>query len=100
MNSKTTITVISVLALLMTGTTPALASPDSDRDALSIVLDVTVARPVTFALTIVGSAMFAVTLPVAIPTGTVKEVAHTLVSQPAKDTFTRPVGDLDDFLDY
>jgi hypothetical protein len=98
MKTKLTTTVICVLALLMHGPTPAFASREGD--APSVILDVTVARPLTFSLTLLGSALFVVSLPVAIPTGSVKKVAHTLVTAPAKDTFTRPVGDVDDFLGY
>ena len=92
--------VMCVMVLLMNGPTPAFASSDWDREAVSVVVDVTVARPFTFALSVLGSAVFVVALPVTIPTGSVKKVAHTLVVPPAKDTFTRPVGDLDDFLDF
>ena len=100
MKTKLVTTVVGVLALLMCGPTTARACSDWDRDAASVVVDVTVARPLSFALTVLGSAAFVVSLPVAIPTGSVKNVAHTLVAEPAKDTFTRPVGDLDDFLEY
>lgn len=98
MKTKPISTVICVLVLLMNRPTPAFAS--SDSDATSIVVDVAVARPFTCALTILGSAVFVVSLPVTIPTGSVKKVAHTLVVGPAKDTLTRPVGDWDDFLEY
>jgi hypothetical protein len=61
---------------------------------------VVVARPVSFALTILGSALFVVSLPVAATSGCVDKAAKALVVAPAKDTFTRPLGDLQDFLDY
>jgi hypothetical protein len=51
-------------------------------------------------MTIIGSALFVVSLPVAIPAQSVEKVAHTLVVTPAEDTFTRPLGDFDSFLDY
>ena len=44
--------------------------------------------------------LFVVSLPVALPSGCVDKAAQTLVVGPAKDTFTRPSGDLEDFLDY
>jgi hypothetical protein len=98
MKSKIGIAVVCVLALLLSTSTPAFASQDSD--ATSLVIDAAVARPFTFALTVVGSALFVVSLPVAIPSGSVGKAAKTLVVAPAKDTFTRPLGDLEDFLDY
>ena len=91
-------TLLSVPALLWSTSTPAFAS--GDTDATSVVVDVLVARPVTFALTIVGTALFLVSLPVAATSGCMDKVANTLVVAPAKDTFTRPLGDLEDFLDY
>ena len=100
MKTKLMTTVICALVLLMNEPTTARASSDWDRDAVSVVVDVTVARPFTFALTVLGSAALVISLPVAVPTCSVKDVAHTLVAEPAKDTFARPVGDLDDFLEY
>jgi hypothetical protein len=98
MKSKLLVTVICVLALLLSTCPTAFASQDTD--ATSLVIDVAVARPFTFALTIVGSALFVVSLPVAIPSGSVHKAAHTLVTAPARDTFKRPLGDLDEFLEY
>ena len=98
MKSKLLITVICVLALLLSTSTPAFAS--GDTDATSVAVDVVLARPVSFALTILGSALFVVSLPVAATSGCVDKAAKTLVVTPAKDTFTRPLGDLEDFLNY
>lgn len=88
------------LVLLMSRPAQACASSEWDSDGVSIVVDVTVARPLTFVMSIFGSALLVVSLPVSIPTGSVKKVAHTLVVVPARDTFTRPIGDLDDWLEY
>jgi formate hydrogenlyase subunit 4 len=97
MKTRLLITVISVVALLFSTATPAFAS--GDTDPTSVVVDVAVARPFTFALTILGSALFVVSLPVAIPSQSVGKAAQALVVAPAKDTFTRPLGDLHDFLE-
>jgi hypothetical protein len=98
MKSKILVTIMCVLALLLSTSTPVFASGDSD--ATSLVVDAAVARPFTFALTIVGSALFVVSLPVAVPSGSVNKAAKTLVAAPAKDTFKRPLGDFQEFLDY
>ena len=45
----------------------------------TVAVDVAVARPVSFALTILGSALFVVSLPVALPSGCVDKAAQTLV---------------------
>jgi len=98
MKPKLLITVICVLALLLSTSTPAFAS--GDTDATSVVVDVVVARPTTFALTLLGSVLFVVSLPVAATSGCLDKVAKTLVVAPAKDTFVRPIGDFKEFLDY
>jgi len=98
MRIKLLIVVICVLALLLSTSAPAFAA--GDNGATSVAVDVIVARPVSFALTIVGSALFVVSLPVALTAGCVDKTAHTLVVVPGKDTFTRPLGDFEDFLDY
>ena len=98
MKTRIPITIICVLALLVSTTTPAYASGESDP--ASMVVDVVVARPFSFALTILGSTLFVVSLPIAATSGSVKQAANTLVVAPAKDTFTRPLGDLEDFLEY
>jgi hypothetical protein len=100
MKTKLRTSLLCVLAFLMSVPPPAFASSDWDQDALSAVVDVTVARPFTFALTILGSVVFVVSLPVAIPSRSVKNTARTLMVGPAKDTFYRPIGNLDGFLDY
>jgi hypothetical protein len=98
MKTKLLITVICVLALLLSTSTPALAA--GDNSATAVAVDVVVARPASFALTIIGSALFVVSLPVALTAGAVGKTAHTLVVVPGKDTFTRPLGDFQEFLDY
>jgi len=48
-----------------------------------------------FAATVVGSAVFVVTLPFAALSKSVKSTAHALVVVPAEATFSRPLGDFD-----
>ncbi len=98
MNAKMRVSLIAVLALLLSTSTPACAS--QDPDATAMIVDAAVARPFTLALTIVGSALFVVSLPVSVPSKSVDKAAHTFVVAPAKDTFKRPLGDLQDFLEY
>ncbi len=98
MKARLFISVTCTLALLVSTSTPAFAS--EAPDATSMVVDVAVARPFTFVLTVVGSALFVVSLPAAVPSGSVDKAARTLVVAPARDTFKRPLGDLQDFLDY
>jgi hypothetical protein len=98
MKTKLFTTIVCVLALLLSMASPAFAT--SDTDATSVVVDAVLARPISFALTLIGSVVFVVSLPVAVPSGSVGKAAQTLVVNPAKDTFTRPLGDFEGFLDY
>ncbi len=98
MKTKLLITVLCVLALLLSTSTPAYAS--GDTDTTSVAVDVLVARPVSFTLTVIGSVLFVVSLPFSAGSGCVDKAANTLVKGPAKDTFTRPLGDFEGFLDY
>jgi hypothetical protein len=89
---KTTITAaLCAVALLAGSIMPAQAE---DNSSLAVAADVVIARPACLVATIVGSALFLVCLPVAIPSKSVKKVADTLVVAPAKATFTRPLGEL------
>jgi hypothetical protein len=90
---KTTITTaLCVIALLMGSITPARAVEDGS--SLAVAVDAVLARPACFVATVIGSALFVVSLPVAIPSKSVKKAAHALVETPAKATFSRPLGEL------
>ncbi len=86
------------LALALCTGTSALAS--SDNGPLAVVADTTVVRPACLVVTAVGSVFFVVSLPFAAASKSVKKTAHTLVVQPAKATFCRPLGDLDSLTAY
>jgi hypothetical protein len=85
------ITAACVMALFAGSLTPAQAA---DNTSLAVAADAVIARPACLVATIVGSALFVVCLPAAIPSKSVKKVAETLVVAPAKATFTRPLGEL------
>jgi ABC-type sulfate transport system permease subunit len=74
----------------------AMSSVNTSRaseDPLNVVGDVVLARPGCFLATIFGSVAFVVALPFAATSGSVKATADTLIGQPARATFTRPLGD-------
>src|ERR1041385_2211094 len=83
------LTAICVLTLL-SGATPTFAAPDKSLD---VVADVGIVRPGCFVVTVVGTALFVVILPVAAISKSTKKTANTLVVNPGKATFTRPLGD-------
>ncbi len=60
-----------------------------------VATDVVVMRPALLAATVLGSAIFVVSLPVAAVSKQVKSAANTLVVAPAQATFTRPLGEFD-----
>lgn len=70
----------------------AQAFADFD-EAFLMVGDVALARPGGLVALVIGSAAFIVALPFAAASGSVNQVADTLVMGPFNFTFTRPVGD-------
>lgn len=86
---------ICILALAMGAMTPAQAFDDYSPE--SMAADGLVVRPVCFAATVVGSAIFVVTLPFTAIAGKVGKTADTLVGKPARATFVRDMGDFSSF---
>ena len=75
---------------LLSSATPGVAAEDRTLNALA---DVALVRPGCFVATVGGTALFIVALPFAAMSKSVKKTANTLITNPAKATFTRPVGD-------
>jgi hypothetical protein len=75
--------------------TRAEGRASSAPTAEAIFADVVLVRPLTFAATVIGSAIFVVALPVAAVSKSVEPTAHALVVRPARATFTRPLGDFE-----
>ena len=71
------------------------AKGGNDVSAESIIADGLLLRPAGVLATIVGSALFVVTLPFSIPTRSVDKAAQKLVVDPAKYTFVRPLGQVE-----
>ncbi len=92
------LTFCCVMALLAATMPQAQAIEDGSPEA--VAADVLVVRPVCFAATIIGSALFLVCLPVAAISRSTKQTAHVLVATPARATFTRPIGDMTDLQGY
>jgi len=86
------LTAVCAVALLLSGTSPALA--DEDPGVLMLT-DFIIVRPACLVATIVGSAFFVVSLPISAASGSVKQAKRILVCAPARATFTRPLGDMD-----
>ena len=81
-----------IVITLVTTSMPALAEGGATV-ASAMIADIFIARPAGFVGTILGSAIFVLALPFAALSGSVEPVVQTLVVEPFKFTFTRPVGD-------
>ncbi len=80
---------------------PNVSQADTyEQKAGRVAADVLIYRPAGLLLTIGGSALFLVALPISSIAGGTKQTAKTLVVTPYKFTFQRPVGtDLRDYRD-
>ena len=87
---------IAIVLLAMTGPgqaedyVPVVAQKEVTAEAM--LVDVIVLRPFGIAATVLGAAVFVVSLPFTLPTRSVDQAAQRLVVDPAKFTFVRPLG--------
>ena len=86
------IALVSLVAFIVVTTIPAQAMDDFTPEAMAT--DTLVVRPVCLVATIVGGAIFIVSLPFVAIAGKTGKTAEVLVGKPAKATFTRDMGDL------
>lgn len=77
---------------------PADDAPDPTAEAM--LIDLVFLRPFGFIATVVGSAVFVVSLPFTVPTKSVDSAARKLVQDPVNYTFVRPFGHTDFGLGY
>jgi hypothetical protein len=82
---------ICLLAIGSVSVAPCRATGTPDAGA--VVVDAFLARPVCLAATVVGTAFFIISLPIAAISKSVDASRDALVVKPAKATFTRPLGD-------
>ena len=90
------LTTLCILAVSFACVNPCAAD---QNDPLDVVADMVIVRPFCLVATVIGSAFFVASLPVAAISRSVKKTAHTLVVKPAKATFTRPLGDVEALMD-
>lgn len=72
---------------------PAAVATGHPTDPAEVAADALVVRPVGFAATVVGAAIFVVALPFAAISGDVHNTGKALVGAPAKFTFQRRLGE-------
>ena len=85
-------TTVCVLAI---GLGSVTSSSAGQSGPMEMAADAIIVRPACIVATVVGSAVFVVSLPFAVPAKSVKKAASALVVKPANAAFTRPLGDMD-----
>ena len=88
---------LAAVLLFTWAASPALAKEKQyitgeDRNAVSMMFDLVLLRPLGLVATVVGTAFFVVSLPFSALGGNTGEAAKKLVVEPAKYTFSRPLG--------
>jgi hypothetical protein len=87
-----------VAVLFLSVTSLVHAAEDSytakteDVSAEAMIADGLLLRPAGIVATVLGTAVFVVTLPFSIPTKSVDKAAQKLIVDPARYTFVRPLG--------
>ncbi len=79
---------ISVAILVSSG--PAFAAEDQ---SFNVIGDIFIARPLGLVAAVVGTAVYVVSLPFALASGSHHETADILVGKPLAFTFRRPLGE-------
>jgi hypothetical protein len=92
------IIVMIFCAVFLAASTPSSSAFD-DGSFEAVAADAIVVRPFTFLATVLGSALFVVTLPVAAISKSTSDTAEALVLRPGRMTFTRPMGELSSLID-
>jgi len=87
---------IAAMILIPLGTSALAESKavNNDISGTAMAADLLVIRPLGIVATVVGSAVFIVSLPFSALGGNTKAACRKLVGDPAKFTFTRALGDL------
>jgi hypothetical protein len=73
-------------------------APGEQSTAEEMVADLLLLRPLGIVATVMGTAFFIVSVPFSALGGNTREAFHKLVIDPARFTFKRPLGKLEDSL--
>lgn len=66
-----------------------------DTHGVAIVADIVLARPLGLVATTAGAVLYLIAFPFAAMSGDMTSPAETLVGEPARYTFTRPLGQIE-----
>ena len=86
---------LMVLFAVIVFSISAVSTSYSASSASDIIVDFSVVRTTSFVTMIVGTGVFLVTLPFTLIGGNVGDAGTKLVGNPARATFSRPLGDSD-----
>jgi hypothetical protein len=89
---KTTIFVVSAMFMLVFPLHSQAAEIKETPSAAAMVFDGIIVRPITLVATVIGTALWIVTLPFSALGGNAGDAAETLVLEPAAATFLRCLG--------
>lgn len=89
---KKTILVLTTLVLVALPLHSQAQEIDESPSAAAMVFDGLIVRPITLVATVVGTAIWVVTLPFSLLGGNAGDAAETLVLTPAEATFIRCLG--------
>jgi hypothetical protein len=81
---------LCIVVAVLSGSGPACAADDQ---SFNVIGDLFIARPLGLAAAVVGTAVFVVSLPFALSSGSHHRTADILVGKPLAFTFRRPLGD-------
>lgn len=99
MKQNTALAAVTLALALLTAPAQAADEPviDNAPSAEAMTFDLFIMRPLSLVGTVVGTAVYIVALPFNVLTLNLAEPGRRLVVEPAKYTFTRDLGDLDDY---
>jgi hypothetical protein len=89
---KTAIFVVSAMFMLVLPLHSQAAEIKETPSAAAMVFDGIIVRPITLVATVIGTALWIVTLPFSALGGNAGDAAETLVLEPAAATFLRCLG--------
>jgi hypothetical protein len=81
---------LCIAVAVLAGSGPACAADDQ---SFNVIGDLFIARPLGLAAVVLGTAVFVVSLPFALTSGSHHETADTLMGKPLGFTFRRPLGE-------
>jgi hypothetical protein len=88
---------LPVLAcLLLLSESRSFGRDDWGLRVVTTTVDIVIARPFTFAATLIGAAVWTATLPITIPTKTATDSREVMIDAPWQFTFHRPLGDFEE----